>query len=106
MKKDIIEKIEIPEGVNITIEGSLISVKSGDKENKKRVNLTNINSKIERNEVVLETKEDKIMIEKPITDILEQMEEIAHKGKPVSKIHSDKDYEKMLEERWKDLKFT
>ncbi len=57
-------------------------------------------------EVVLETEEGKIVIEKPVKDIIEQMEEIAKKGRSVKKIHSDKDYDEMMEERWKHLKFT
>ena len=56
MRKNIIEKIEIPEGVEISVNGSLISVKSGDKENQKRMNLTNIDVKIEGNEVILDAK--------------------------------------------------
>ena len=57
-------------------------------------------------EVVLETEENKIVIERPAKNIVGQMEELNKKGKTISKIHSDKDYEDMLEERWKDLKFT
>ena len=35
MRQDLIEKIEMPEGIECEVEGNVVSCKSGDKENKK-----------------------------------------------------------------------
>ena len=38
MKTDVIEKIEVPEGIEFSVEDNLVSLKSGDKENSRRFN--------------------------------------------------------------------
>jgi len=56
MKLDVVEKIEIPEGVEVNISGDVVSVKSGDKENKKKLNISNILLSKKDNFIILESK--------------------------------------------------
>jgi len=57
-------------------------------------------------EVVFDSTEKGIMIEKATEpeDIIEGFEGLASRIKIKGKINSDKDYEEMLEERWKKTK--
>ena len=52
--------------------------------------------------VVIELKEEGIVIEKPFRNPIQMFRAIAKKGKSI-KIDSDKDYDKMMKERWKKL---
>ncbi len=53
-------------------------------------------------EVVFELKDEGILIKKPEEyDVIKVMEQIAKSGKKLRKLDSDREYEKMLEERWK-----
>ncbi len=56
MKSDIIEKIEIPEGVEVSISGKTIQVKNGDEELSRKLNFKGVEIKKEDNSVVLEAK--------------------------------------------------
>ena len=54
------------------------------------------------NEVIFELIENGILIKKEEDyDPIKLMEEIAKSGKKLKRYNSDKEYEKMLEERWK-----
>lgn len=52
--------------------------------------------------VFIELKEEGIIIEKPVENPIKIFEEVSKKGKSI-KIDSDKDYEAMMEERWKKV---
>lgn len=54
--------------------------------------------------VLLETEENKILIERPAKDIIGQMEEIAKKGKPIKFIHPHEAYEEQMEERMRKFR--
>lgn len=56
MKQDIIEKIEIPEGIEVSVEDNLVTMKSGNKENSRRFNFYGVELKKEGNEIVIEAK--------------------------------------------------
>ncbi len=56
MKKDIIEKIEIPEGVEVEVNHETVIAKAGEKKIEKKFNLTNISLKVENKEIVVESK--------------------------------------------------
>mgnify|MGYP001580435042 CR=1 FL=1 len=53
------------------------------------------------NEVIFELKDEGILIKKQQYDHVKMAELIAKSGKKLKKYDSDKEYEKMLEERWK-----
>ena len=53
--------------------------------------------------VIVELKDNSVVIEKPRKDIIREFEKIAFSGKS-AKVDSDKDYEKHMEERWKKIK--
>jgi len=50
--------------------------------------------------VFVELREDSIVIEKTTKDSLKIFEEISKKSRSIS-VDSDKDYDKMMKERWK-----
>ncbi len=54
-------------------------------------------------EVIFELKDDIILLKKKeeYADPIKLMEQIAKSGRKLKKYDSDKEYEKMLEERWK-----
>jgi len=52
--------------------------------------------------VIIELKEEGIIIEKQREDPLKVFEEISSKGKSV-KVDSDRDYDEMMRKRWKKL---
>jgi AbrB family looped-hinge helix DNA binding protein len=54
--------------------------------------------------VVFEMTSDGLLIERPAESAVAVFERIAKSGKPVKRIDADKDYEEMLEERWKRKK--
>tara|TARA_Y100000310_G_C20590232_1_gene767583 strand:+ start:638 stop:1186 length:549 start_codon:yes stop_codon:yes gene_type:complete len=56
MKTDVIEKIEVPEGIEFSVEDNLVSLKSGDKENSRRFNFYGVDLRKEGNEIVVEAK--------------------------------------------------
>jgi len=66
MKKEIIQEIEIPEGVEVTINGNEITVKGEAGENKRVFNLNNIDLKMEGKMITVgakkATKSEKKMI--------------------------------------------
>jgi len=53
MKKKIIREIEIPKGVDAEIDGNILTIKSKERENKKKFNI---------NKLIFEKKENKIII--------------------------------------------
>lgn len=53
MKKEILQKIEIPENVEVEVSGNNVKVKSGEKENVKTFDIKNIELKKEGNEIVI-----------------------------------------------------
>jgi len=54
-------------------------------------------------DVIIEDTEKGVLIERPIEDPIKKMREMAAKGRQLSKIESNKDWEEELEERWKKL---
>lgn len=56
MKMQIIEKIEIPEGIEANISRDTVSLKSGEKEIKKRFDMANVLMTKKANEIVIESK--------------------------------------------------
>jgi len=56
MKKDLLEKVEIPEGVEVEISGNFITVKSGAKEIKKELRHPNVLVSKKDGEVLIEAK--------------------------------------------------
>ncbi len=56
MKKDIYQKIEIPENVNVEIEDSVVSVKGPDGETSRKFNLFNLDFKKEENKIIIGLK--------------------------------------------------
>ena len=55
-KKDITEKVNIPEGVELEIIGNIINVKSGSKETSKKFDIKNIILKKENGNLIIESK--------------------------------------------------
>jgi len=56
MKQDVIEKIDILEGLDVEVKVGTVIIKSEEKENRKLFDLTNINVSVKDNQIVLETK--------------------------------------------------
>lgn len=54
--------------------------------------------------VRIRLKRDKIIIDKTKIDPIKIFEEIAHKGKSLKEFNTNKNYEEMMEERWKKIK--
>lgn len=66
MRKEIFQNIEIPEGVEVNIEGNLLTIKGKEGENKKAFNITNLVFEKKDNKIVIgnkkATKKEKKMI--------------------------------------------
>ena len=56
MKKDLLEQIEIPEGVEVKIDSDIITVKGPEGENKKNINKNKINFEIKDNNIIISSK--------------------------------------------------
>ena len=56
MHKEILKKIEIPEGVEVSIVGDKVSVKKGDKMNEREFDLGKMKVEKKGNEIILEDK--------------------------------------------------
>jgi len=56
MKKELFETIEIPEGVEINIEGDMVETKGSEGENKKEFDTTNLTLKKEDNQIIIGNK--------------------------------------------------
>ncbi|MFC1710657.1 50S ribosomal protein L6 [Nanoarchaeota archaeon] len=56
MKKELFQEIEIPEGVEVSIEGNLISVKGSEGENKREFNINQLIFKTEGNKIIIGKK--------------------------------------------------
>jgi len=56
MHKELISKIEIPEGIEVSIDGSKVTAKKGDKKNERDFDLLGINLSKKGNEIILEEK--------------------------------------------------
>jgi large subunit ribosomal protein L6 len=56
MKKELTTRIEIPEGVEVSVDGSKVTVKSGDKKNEREFDLLSIKLEKKGNEIILEEK--------------------------------------------------
>ena len=56
MKQEIIEKIEIPENVEVSVEENLVKVKYNHNETSRRFNFYGVEVKKEGNEVIIESK--------------------------------------------------
>jgi large subunit ribosomal protein L6 len=56
MKKQLTEKIEVPEGIEFSVEDNLVTLKSGDKENSRRFNFYGVELKKEGKDIVIEAK--------------------------------------------------
>jgi large subunit ribosomal protein L6 len=56
MKREITRKIEIPEGVEVSIIGDKVSVKSGDKKNEREFDLLKIDLQKKGNEIIIGNK--------------------------------------------------
>jgi len=66
MKKKITEKIEIPEGVEVSVEGNKVTAKGNEGENSREFNLGKVNISKKENEIILNydkaTKREKKII--------------------------------------------
>ncbi len=66
MKKEIFEKIKIPEGVEAEVKGNLILIKGKEGEIEREFNLKNVDLKKEKNEIIIghkkSTKKEKKII--------------------------------------------
>ncbi|MBL7059173.1 50S ribosomal protein L6 [Candidatus Pacearchaeota archaeon] len=56
MKKDLLEQIEIPEGVEVKIDSDIITVKGPEGENKKNIHVNKINFEIKDNNIIISSK--------------------------------------------------
>jgi large subunit ribosomal protein L6 len=56
MKKDILKEIKIPEGIEVKVDHETVIARAGEKEIKKRFNLTNINLELKDNKIIIESK--------------------------------------------------
>ena len=56
MKKNLLEKIEIPENVDVEISGSKVKVKSNGKEIERKFDVSKIEIKKQGNEIIIESK--------------------------------------------------
>lgn len=56
MKQNILEKIEIPSDIEVSIENNEVTIRSGDKENKRKFSYYGIEIKKEDNNIVIEVK--------------------------------------------------
>lgn len=56
MKKELIKKIEIPEGIEVSLSGDRVIVKSGDKKNEREFDLANVDLQKKGNEIIVENK--------------------------------------------------
>lgn len=56
MKKDLSQTIEIPEGVEVNVEGSKIVVKSAEGENEREFNIANLKIEKKNNEIIIGNK--------------------------------------------------
>ncbi len=57
MKKELYQKIKIPEGVNVSIEENTIIVKGKDSENKREFNLSGLELKQENGKIIIGSKQ-------------------------------------------------
>ena len=53
MKKELFETIEIPEGVEVNLDGDILSVKGSEGENKREFDLTKVSLEKKDNQLVL-----------------------------------------------------
>ena len=56
MKKEIFQTIEIPEGIEIKMDKNIITVKGPEGEDKRKLNLVNLEIKIEKNNLIVGCK--------------------------------------------------
>lgn len=56
MKKELHEKIEIPEGVEVSVDGEMITVKGEQGENKREFDLSKLNLEKKENEIIIGNK--------------------------------------------------
>lgn len=56
MKKDLMQKIEIPEGVEVNVDGTLVNIKGSQGENKRGFNIKKIKMEKTENEIKIECK--------------------------------------------------
>jgi len=57
MKQNIIEKIEIPEGLEVDINNNEVVAKAGDKENRRKFSYYGIELRKENNNIIIEAKQ-------------------------------------------------
>jgi len=73
MRKEIFQEVEIPEGVTVTVEDDMITVKGPLGENKKNINLYKIDFKIEGKKIIIgnkaSTKRQKKMINTTVAHV-------------------------------------
>jgi len=83
MRKEIFKEIEIPSGVELEIEGSLIKIKGPEGENKKKLNLKGISLVKKENAVVIgnkkATKKEKKLINSMAAHIKNMITGVQHK---------------------------
>jgi len=56
MKKDLLQEIEIPEGVEANIEGNIIIIKGKEGENKRSFNMKNLTFERKDNKIIISSK--------------------------------------------------
>ncbi|MDE1848625.1 MAG: 50S ribosomal protein L6 [Nanoarchaeota archaeon] len=90
MKREIIQKIEVPENVKISIEGNMVSARGPEGENKKKFNFSGLDVRIEGNRITLEckkaTKKEKKMINTAMAHLRNMIEGVSKKFEYLLKI--------------------
>jgi len=56
MKKEIVQKIEVPEGVEATVEGNTLKVKGSEGENERSFKINSLNFEKKENEIIIGSK--------------------------------------------------
>lgn len=56
MRREIMQEVEIPEGVEVVIEGNLVTVKGPEGENQRKLNFRNLDVKKEGNKIIMDCK--------------------------------------------------
>jgi len=83
MKKEIFEEVEIPEGIEVNIEGSTLNVKGPEGENKRTFNTNSISIEKKDNKIVIgnkkSTKREKKMIYTTVAHVKNMLKGVKEK---------------------------
>lgn len=83
MKKSLFETIEIPEGVEVSLDGEVVSVKGSEGENKREFDFTNLSVEKKDNQIIIgnkkATKKEKKMMKTIASHIRNMIEGVQKK---------------------------